>query len=217
LQLPLLPKHQAQRNTARALVNLWGQVVAAYPEDAYAAAAMLICRNAHEEPWSSQDKLSLWFRALGGETYFADGKIHWANVVAYLIPEVSCQSCPIAQLPADKLRNDLGQGQSGPLGMPCRVGQRPTAVCTAWPRTTRSTSASPGVGATGPASSPRAAITASSGWKICRPPGRRSSRLRPRKTAGRPPPVLARLALVQPPPGLRPPVLTPPTLADGRL
>ena len=124
LQLPLLPKHQTQRNMARALVNLWSQAVEAYPEDAYAAAAMLICRQVHDEPWTNQEKLALWFRALGGDAYFAGGKIHWDNVVAYLVPEVNCQSCPIAQLPAERLQNDLGQGQGGPLGMPCRAGEQ---------------------------------------------------------------------------------------------
>src|SRR5690606_14562435 len=74
LQLPLMVKHQSQRNIARALVTLWGQVVDAYPEDAYAAAAMLIYRNVHDEPWSNQEKLTLWFQVLGGDTYFVDGR-----------------------------------------------------------------------------------------------------------------------------------------------
>lgn len=123
LQAPLLVKHQSQRNIARALARLWGQVEAAYPEDAYAAAAMFIYRGAHEEPWAAQEKLALWFQALGGETYFVGGKIHWGNVVAYLLEEVSCATCPIGQLPKHALRSDLSQGQGGALGMPCRVGQ----------------------------------------------------------------------------------------------
>lgn len=73
LQVPLMVKHQSQRNIARALVRLWGQVVEAYPEDAYAAAAMLAYRDLHEEPWSNKEKLTLWFQALGGDTYFTDG------------------------------------------------------------------------------------------------------------------------------------------------
>ncbi|MBK8986294.1 MAG: hypothetical protein IPM39_09470 [Chloroflexi bacterium] len=123
LQLPLMVKHQSQRNIARALVQLWGQALAAYPEDAYAAAAMFIFRDVHEEPWSKQEKLALWFQALGGETYFANGQIHWSEVVQYLITEVSCATCPIGQLPRQSLRDDLSQGQGGPLGMPCRVGE----------------------------------------------------------------------------------------------
>ena len=130
LQLPLIVKHQSQRNMARALVRLWGQVVEAYPEDAYATAAMLIYRDVHEEPWSNKDKLTLWFQALGGDTYFKDGngngRIHWTAVVEYLITEVSCQTCPIAQLPKQPLRSDLSQGQGGVFGMPCRVGQTAT-------------------------------------------------------------------------------------------
>lgn len=77
LQMPLMVKHQSQRNIARALVRLWGQVVEAYPEDAYAAAAMLIYRDLHEDPWTSKEKLTLWFQALGGDTYFRDGRINW--------------------------------------------------------------------------------------------------------------------------------------------
>jgi len=123
LQLPLMVKHQSQRNIARALVALWGQVVDAYPEDAYAAAAMLIYRHVHDEPWSNQEKLTLWFQALGGDTYFTDGRINWTAVVEYLITDVACDTCPIGQLPQQQLRSDLSQGQGGLLGMPCRVGQ----------------------------------------------------------------------------------------------
>lgn len=124
LQMPLMVKHQSQRNIARALVQLWGQVVETYPEDAYAAAAMLIFRNVHEEPWSNQEKLTLWFQALGGDTYFTDGHINWTAIVEYLVAEISCETCPIAQLPGQQLRSDLSQGQGGPLGMPCRVGEK---------------------------------------------------------------------------------------------
>lgn len=130
LQMPLMVKHQSQRNIARALVRLWGQAVEAYPEDAYAAAAMLIYRELHEDPWSNKEKLTLWFQALGGDTYFVDGAqgsrhggINWTAVVEHLITEVSCATCPIAQLPKQQLHSDLSHGQGGPLGMPCRVGE----------------------------------------------------------------------------------------------
>ena len=126
LQVPLMVKHQSQRNIARALVRLWGQVIEAYPEDAYAAASMLIYRDLHEDPWSNKEKLTLWFQALGGDTYFTDGRINWTAVVEYLVTEVACETCPIAQLPNQQLRSDLSQGQGGPLGMPCRVGETAT-------------------------------------------------------------------------------------------
>jgi ParB-like chromosome segregation protein Spo0J len=122
LQMPLMVKHQAQRNIARALVNLWQQVVEAYPADAYAAAAMLIHRDLHDAPWANQEKLTFWFRTLGGDSYFAQGQIHWANVIAHLLADVSCRTCPIAQLPTTPLQTDLAQGNGGPLGMPCRSG-----------------------------------------------------------------------------------------------
>ncbi|HFE65690.1 MAG TPA: hypothetical protein ENJ93_00385 [Chloroflexi bacterium] len=121
--MPLMVKHQSQRNIARALIRLWGQVAEAYPEDAYAAAAMLIYRNLYEEPWRNKEKLTLWFQVLGGDTYFTDSRINWTAVTDYLIPEVNCETCPIAQLPNQPLRSDLSQGQGGPLGMPCRVNE----------------------------------------------------------------------------------------------
>jgi len=126
LQQPLMVKHQAQRNTARALVRLWGQVVEAYPEDAYAAVSMLIHRGLHEDPWTSKEKLTLWFQTLGGDTYFKEDGINWPAVVEHLLIEVGCETCPIAQLPARQLRSDLSRGQGGPLGMPCRVGESAT-------------------------------------------------------------------------------------------
>jgi len=126
LQMPLMIKHQSQRNIARALIRLWGQVVEKYPEDAYATAAMLVYRDLHDEPWGSKEKLTLWFQALGGDTYFTDGRINWTAIVEYLITEVACESCPIVQLPKQQLRSDLSKGQGGPLGMPCRVGEEAT-------------------------------------------------------------------------------------------
>jgi hypothetical protein len=117
LQMPLTTAHQAQRNIARALVQLWGQVIDAYPEDAWAAAAMLVYRGQHLAPWADAAKTSLWFQVLGGETYYGDDGVHWAKVVAHLLNEVSCKACPVAQLPQQQLQSDLGQGQRGALGM----------------------------------------------------------------------------------------------------
>jgi hypothetical protein len=136
LQMPLVVKHQSQRNIARALVRLWSLSLEAYPEDAYAAAAMLIYRGVHEEPWSSQEKLALWFQALGGDTYFSESGIHWPAVLEHLLIEVNCETCPIAQLPAALLRDDLAGGQGGPLGMPCQAGQAAPSTGSplpAWP------------------------------------------------------------------------------------
>ncbi len=126
LQMPLMVKHQSQRNIARALIRLWGQVAEVYPEDAYAAAAMLIYRNLHDEPWRNKEKLTLWFQALGGDTYFTNSRINWTAVVEHLITGVSCETCPIAQLPRQPLRFDLAKGQGGSLGMPCRIGEEST-------------------------------------------------------------------------------------------
>jgi hypothetical protein len=98
-------------------------VVEAYPEDAYAAVSMLIHRGLHEDPWTSKEKLTLWFQSLGGDTYFKEDGINWPAVVEHLLIEVGCETCPIAQLPAQQLRSELSQGHGGPLGMPCRAGE----------------------------------------------------------------------------------------------
>jgi hypothetical protein len=181
LTLPLMVKHQSQRNIARALGRLWSQVFDAYPEDAYAAAAMLIYRNLHEEPWANQEKLTLWFQALGGDTYFVEGQIHWGQVVEYLMTEVACDSCPIGQLPRQQLAADLAKGQGGPLGMPCRVHEKPAAAFTVWHPMTTLMSASPGNGASCPAWCKRAAITGSKAMKRCWLPGRPRRRRKNRK------------------------------------
>jgi hypothetical protein len=119
LQRPLVVKHQTQRNIARALVALWTQVVEAYPEEAYSAAAMLIHRHLHEEPWAKPEKLTFWFQTLGGDLYFNDGGINWTAVTAHLLPELSCKSCSIAQLPNRCLQTDVD--------VSCRLGDTATA------------------------------------------------------------------------------------------
>jgi hypothetical protein len=123
IQVGLTFAQQTHRNIARALARLWSQVVEAYPEDAYAAATMLIYRGPHEEPWASAEKASLWFQALGGDVYYQNGSIYWPAVVEHLLSEVSCDTCPLSRLPEQPLRSDLSGGQGGVLGMPCRVGE----------------------------------------------------------------------------------------------
>lgn len=126
IQVGLSFAQQTHRNIARALARLWGQVVEAYPEDAYAAATMLVYRQLHEEPWANAEKASLWFQALGGDVYYHDGGIHWPAVVEHLLSEISCETCPLSQLPKQTLRSDLSGGHGGVLGMPCRVGEEAT-------------------------------------------------------------------------------------------
>jgi hypothetical protein len=56
-----------------------------------------------------------------GAPFLTDDRINWTAVVDFLLSEVSCDTCPIAQLPAQRLQADLARGQGGPLGMPCRA------------------------------------------------------------------------------------------------
>jgi hypothetical protein len=72
---------------------------------------MLIHRDLHDAPWANQEKLTFWFRTLGGDSYFAQGQIHWANVIAHLLSDVSCRTCPIAQLPTNPTANRPGPGE----------------------------------------------------------------------------------------------------------
>src|SRR5690606_33684099 len=74
-------------------------------------------------PWASAEKASLWFQALGGDVYYQESGIHWPAVVEHLLIDVSCDTCPLNQLPRQPLRSDLSGGQGGVLGMPCRVGE----------------------------------------------------------------------------------------------
>ncbi len=131
IQLGLTFAQQTHRNIARALARLWGQGVEAYPEDAYAAATMLIYRQQHEEPWANAEKASLWFQALGGDVYYQNSSeggigINWPAVVEHLLTDISCETCPVSRLPNQSLRSDLSGGQGGVLGMPCRVGEKAT-------------------------------------------------------------------------------------------
>lgn len=116
LQQPLFVKHQTQRNVARALVLLWNEAVSVYVQDAYAAACLLIYRGMHNEPWTNDERLLAWFEAFGGETYVTEGQINWKVVAENLLPALSCQTCPLAQLPKEKLQVEIPD-------LPCRTGQ----------------------------------------------------------------------------------------------
>lgn len=116
LQQPLFVKHQTQRNVARALVYLWSYAVTEYPEDAYATVALFVYRGLEKDPWTNDAGLLAWFEAFGGEAYVSEGKINWKAVADNLLPSVSCQTCPLAQLPKDRLQMELPD-------LPCRVGQ----------------------------------------------------------------------------------------------
>jgi hypothetical protein len=116
LQQPLFVKHQTQRNVARALVYLWSSAVTEYPQDAYATVALFIHRGLEKEPWTNDKGLLAWFEAFGGEAYVTEGQINWKAVADNLLLSVSCQTCPLAQLPKDRLQMELPD-------LPCRAGQ----------------------------------------------------------------------------------------------
>ncbi|MCA9983357.1 MAG: ParB N-terminal domain-containing protein [Anaerolineales bacterium] len=125
IQLPMLFDHQTQRNLARAVGRLWGQVLEAHPAATWAAAASLMHQGLHEEPWKTPAKLTAFFQLFGGDIYYdnASGQIRFEQLLAHLLPEVGCAGCPIKALPAGTtLRFDLAPA-GGVMGMPCRFGE----------------------------------------------------------------------------------------------
>ena len=116
LQQPLFVKHQTQRNVIRALLLLWNEAVAHYPQDAYATVALFAYRGLEKDPWTNDAGLLAWFEAFGGEAYVTEGEINWKAVADNLLPSISCQTCPLAQLPKERLQADVPD-------LPCRVGR----------------------------------------------------------------------------------------------
>lgn len=116
LQQPLFVKHQTQRNVIRALLLLWNEAVTQYPQDAYATVAQFIYRGLEKDPWTNDAGLLAWFEAFGGEMYVAEGEINWKAVADNLLPSISCQTCPLARLPKEKLQAEIPD-------LPCRVGR----------------------------------------------------------------------------------------------
>lgn len=124
LQLPLLSPHQANRNLARILVNLWQDTLSEIPDDAWAAACGLIRREMHEEPWADPQKMQLWLKVFGSGPYYSEEEgINWTQLIHFMLPEVACATCPISQLPQARLRTDVDGNNNGPTGIPCRRGE----------------------------------------------------------------------------------------------
>ena len=124
LQLPLMSPHQANRNIARILVNLWHDTLTEYPDDAWAAACGLIHRELHQEPWADPQKMQMWVKVFGNGPYYSEEEgINWTQLIHFMLPEVACEACPINKLPATRLRTDVDGNSQGATGMPCRRGQ----------------------------------------------------------------------------------------------
>ncbi len=125
LIMPLLfAGNQTQRNMARILIRMWHNALESYPESSWAAAAMFIHRQAHLEPWLNQAHFTLWVKSFGNGIYFIDDAIVWDKLIHELLTEVSCATCPLAAVPAlPNLKNQITT-RGGPLGMPCRLGEK---------------------------------------------------------------------------------------------
>ncbi len=124
LQLPLTGyANQAQRNLARCLSQLWQNGVTNDAIAAWGATAVLAYQDTLQgEPWCQPERVKQWLQLFGGDQYVdANNKVQWQTVLKNLLPQLTCTACPISQLPKHTLNSDLGEGQGGALGMPCRL------------------------------------------------------------------------------------------------
>lgn len=112
-ELPLSFPNSTRRNVARAFCNLWHEVHGENPARAWLGAAVVMYNGDLIYPWEDPEYAQKWLRALGVEI---NG--HWMAAIEPYLREVSCATCPIAQLPAETLKIDLVSP-----GLPCRQGR----------------------------------------------------------------------------------------------
>lgn len=115
LAAPLMAKHQFARNVGRSMAALWDGVLAADPVRAWHAAVSLMYLDRFTMPWESQEALSAWLDAL----QVGQPSQSWALRLTLVV--VSCETCPISRLPAERLDHDL----TSPA-LPCRTGHAVT-------------------------------------------------------------------------------------------
>ncbi|MCO5188155.1 MAG: hypothetical protein M9918_08195 [Anaerolineae bacterium] len=123
---PLTYAKQAQRNVARCLTRLWTRTVTDNPGMAWTAAAEMAYCYTLDAPWVDPDLTRSWLRLLDTDHRYitAQGEIQWQHVIADLLTEVTCATCPVNQLPQRQLTTDIGEGRGGATGIPCRTATR---------------------------------------------------------------------------------------------
>lgn len=113
MAMPLSFPNASRRNIARAMINLWMSKLEENAERAYLGACIVLYpRQQFTPPWDDPAAIPDWLTALG---VAVNG--HWTVALLPYLTEVSCATCPIAQLPDEKLKVDL----IAP-GLPCRQG-----------------------------------------------------------------------------------------------
>lgn len=110
LDIPLTFRSQQTRNIARAMSAAWEEKVQQNPVDAYYAVVVMLYNGHYAEPWSNSNALRVWLDALN----IGDARENWGQRLVRYLHEVSCATCPIANLPAERLQVDLR--------FPCRMG-----------------------------------------------------------------------------------------------
>jgi hypothetical protein len=123
---PLTYAKQSQRNIARCLTRLWTRSTNDNPGTAWAAAAEMAYCHTLDAPWTDPELTRNWLRLLDSDMRYVDalGDIQWQHIVADLLIEVSCATCPVNALPKRQLATDIGEGRSGATGIPCRTTTR---------------------------------------------------------------------------------------------
>lgn len=111
LEMPVLYRSQAVKNIARSIVALWNRMIEEDAARAWFAAVSLMYAERFEMPWDSKLALNIWLDTLGvGQPGAA-----WGERLPLVA--VTCPTCPISQLPAERLAVDLGAPT-----LPCRAG-----------------------------------------------------------------------------------------------
>lgn len=113
MAMPLTFPNASRRNIARAMNNLWFAKLEEDAARAYLGACIVLYpRGEFTAPWEDTAAISDWLQALGVPVAG-----HWTAALLPYLTEVSCDTCPIKMLPAERLKVDL----IAP-GLPCRQG-----------------------------------------------------------------------------------------------
>ena len=123
IQLPMTGfQKQSQRNIARCLATLWQQSLSADPVYAWSAAAEMASNDSLADPWLDRERTLRWFQLLDtAKTYVqSDGSLNWNTIVETLLTTINCTTCPIGNLPRQRLHSDIGGQRDDATGMPCR-------------------------------------------------------------------------------------------------
>jgi hypothetical protein len=112
-EMPLTFPNSTRRNVARGFMALWNRRYDENPVRAYLAACIALSSTSqYVPPWEDQAMAQEWLRALGEPV-----DRHWLAIIEEYVHEVSCELCPIMQLPARVLKVDLVSPS-----LPCRKG-----------------------------------------------------------------------------------------------